>query len=185
MKSGGGVLLVATLQLAVGMSLLGVYEGFKTHYFNNSLPTEGLPAGAAAELVATRAFYFHTPLDYLFWFSAVCAVCALFGLAGIFTQQPTLVTLFFAYNLMQSVVSFNFFVDVVADQKIRFVGEAAGVTGYEKAAAGLLFTIFVLSLASVYFTTRAVAEIKQKQKEVRYHEMSAGMSDALHFEPDV
>ena len=32
-----------------------------------------------------------------------------------------------------------------------------------QAAAGLLFTIFVLSLASVYFTTRAVAEIKQKQ----------------------
>ncbi len=36
------------------------------------------------------------------------------------------------YNLIQSVLSFNFFVDVMADQSIRLVGEAAGVTGYEK-----------------------------------------------------
>lgn len=185
MKSGGGVLLVATAQLIVGISLLGVFEGFKTHYFNSSLAAVSLPAGAAEQIVATRAIFFRTPLDYLFWFASLSSICALFGLAGIFTAQPTLVTVFFAYNLVQSVLSFNFFVDVVADQSIRLVGEAAGVTGYEKAAAALLFISFVLSLASGYFTTRAAAEIKQKQREVYQEVHSMQLADTLQFEPDV
>jgi len=29
-------------------------------------------------------------------FSGICSVCALFGLAGIFAAQPTMVTIFFA-----------------------------------------------------------------------------------------
>lgn len=131
----------------------------------------------------TRAAFFRTPLDYLFYFSLVSSASALFGLAGIFTAQPTLVTIFFAYNLIQSMSSLFFFVDVLADQNIRLVGEAVGVTGYEKAAAGLLFITFILSLASCYFTTQAVAEIKHKQREV-YHQM-ANLNDTLQFEPDV
>lgn len=50
-----------------------------------------------------------------------------------------------------------------ADKSIRYVGEAADVAGYEKGAAAMLFINFVLSLASGYFTLRAVTEIKQKQ----------------------
>lgn len=50
-----------------------------------------------------------------------------------------------------------------ADKGIRYVGEAADVTGYEKGAAALLFINFALSLASGYFTLQAVTEIKQKQ----------------------
>lgn len=36
-------------------------------------------------------------------------------------------------------------------------------SSFLQAAAGLLFTIFALSIASLYFTVRAVGEIKQKQ----------------------
>ncbi|KAL4419477.1 hypothetical protein ABPG77_008279 [Micractinium sp. CCAP 211/92] len=157
----------------------------QTHYFNSSLATISLPTGAAEQIAATRAIFFRTPLDYLFWFASLSSICALFGLAGIFTAQPMLVTVFFAYNLIQSVLSFNFFVDVVADQSIRLVGEAAGVTGYEKAAAALLFINFVLSLASGYFTNRAVAEIKQKQREAYQGVHSMQLADTLQFEPDV
>lgn len=45
---------------------------------------------------AERSFFFRTPLDYLFTFSCFAAAAAAFGLAGIFSQQPTLVTIFFA-----------------------------------------------------------------------------------------
>lgn len=53
-----------------------------------------------------------------------------------------------------------------------------------QAAAGLLFITAALSLASIYFTTRAVAELKQKQREVRYQEMGV-VGDVLQFEPEV
>lgn len=53
-----------------------------------------------------------------------------------------------------------------------------------QAAAGLLFITAALSLASVYFTARAVAELRQKQREVRYQEMGV-VGDVLQFEPDV
>lgn len=115
------MLLIALLQLAVGLTLLGIYEGFKTHYFNSTFG-DGIPESESKQLVAgergeakfrwrasvhssnrpwhplaaERAFFFHTPLDYLFWFSAVSSACSLFGLAGIFAAQPTLVTIFFA-----------------------------------------------------------------------------------------
>ena len=90
----------------------------------------------AARLPAERALYFRTPLDFLFWFSCLSSVCALFGLAGIFSSQPALVTIFFGYNLVQQILAFSLFVDVLADQKIRYVGEAAAVTPYEQVGNG-------------------------------------------------
>lgn len=107
-----------------------------------------------------------------------------------------------SYNLVQTILSFYLFVDVVADQKIRYVGEAAAVTGYEKArcvfrslrlaqhpavppaptgcsppclqaAAAFLFLNFVLSLLSNYFTVQAIGEVKQKQRETRWASAAA------------
>ncbi|KAI7839064.1 hypothetical protein COHA_007206 [Chlorella ohadii] len=181
--SGAGVLLVASLQLLVGLTLLGIYEGFKTHYFNSSIKA-GVPDEASKQLAAERVLFFRTPLDFLFWYCTLTSICALFGLAGIFSAQPKLVIVFFGYNLCQTVLSFNLFVDVLADKGIRYVGEAADVTGYEKGAAALLFINFALSLASGYFTLQAVTEIKQKQRETQYHEMAA-LNDNLQFEPDM
>ncbi|PRW58673.1 flavin reductase [Chlorella sorokiniana] len=169
--------------LLVGLTLLGIYEGFKTHYFNSSIKAD-VPDEASKQLAAERVLFFRTPLDFLFWYCTLTCICALFGLAGIFSAQPTLVTLFFGYNLCQTVLSFNLFVDVLADKGIRYVSEAADVTGYEKGAAALLFINFALSLASGYFTLQAVTEIKQKQRETQYHEMAA-LSDNLQFEPDM
>jgi len=34
MRSGGGVLCIAALQLLVGLCLLGLYEGYKAYFFN-------------------------------------------------------------------------------------------------------------------------------------------------------
>ena len=47
MRSGGGVLLVSSLQLLVGLVLLFIYEGYKSHYFDskNIMPPSGGPAG--------------------------------------------------------------------------------------------------------------------------------------------
>ena len=36
MKSGGGVLLVSTLQLIVGLIILFIYEGYKGRYLSHS-----------------------------------------------------------------------------------------------------------------------------------------------------
>ena len=33
MKSGGGVLCISALQLVVGLILLGIYEGYKVHWY--------------------------------------------------------------------------------------------------------------------------------------------------------
>lgn len=65
---------------------------------------------------AERVLFFRTPLDYLFLYCTLTSVCALFGLAGILSAQPTLVVVFFAYNVVQTVLSFNLFVDVLAGE---------------------------------------------------------------------
>lgn len=38
MRSGGGVLCISAAQLLVGLVLLGLYEGYKTYYFNTFIP---------------------------------------------------------------------------------------------------------------------------------------------------
>ena len=40
MRSGGGVLLVGSLQLLVGLVLLFIYEGYKSHYFDGKYNDE-------------------------------------------------------------------------------------------------------------------------------------------------
>jgi hypothetical protein len=52
---------------------------------------------------------------------------------------------------------------VLADKRVEYVGKLHSLVGFEGAAATLLFIMFVLSLASLYFTIKAVREIKQKQ----------------------
>ncbi|KAL3133425.1 hypothetical protein ABBQ38_007292 [Trebouxia sp. C0009 RCD-2024] len=62
MKSGGGVLCVAALQLVVGLVLLGIYEGYKTRFFNdlNTAKTSGTAT------VTERALNFRSPMDFIF-----------------------------------------------------------------------------------------------------------------------
>lgn len=57
--------------------------------------------------------------------------------------------------------------DVLADKRVEYVGKLHSLVGYEVAAATMLFLMFVLSLASLYFTVKAVREIKQKQASRR------------------
>jgi hypothetical protein len=40
MQSGGGVLLIASLQLILGLVLLGIYEGYKTAYLSEATDTK-------------------------------------------------------------------------------------------------------------------------------------------------
>ncbi|KAJ9528278.1 hypothetical protein QJQ45_014251 [Haematococcus lacustris] len=63
MKSGGGVLIVATLQLLIGVSLLGTYEGYKKYYFNNFLGEEE-EQDAGSQSIGMRVSGYESPLDF-------------------------------------------------------------------------------------------------------------------------
>ena len=39
-ESGGGVLCIAVSQLVVGLTLLGIYEGYKAYYYNTYVDQE-------------------------------------------------------------------------------------------------------------------------------------------------
>lgn len=176
MKSGGGVLCVSGLSLICGLCLLGIYEGYKTHFFNNF---EDLSDDDDKD--NRNAIGFSTPLDGLFWFATANNIFAIFGLVGIIAAQKEMVIAFFVYNIAQMVLAFNWFVDVCADLNIRFVGEADSLNPYEKAAAAFLFFVFALSVTTTFFAMRAVQELREKQREL--YNVSA-LSDALQFEPD-
>lgn len=174
MKSGGGVLFISAGQALVSLILLGIYEGFRVHFFASPA---GSPESAPA---AISTLSFRSPLDYVFYLSIVNNIAAIFGFAGVLTTQRELVQAFFAWNAVQMVLVFYLFVDVVADVKIRFKGEPIGLTSYENAAAAFLFICFVLSVGATIFALKAIEEIRGKQKE-EFRRLSV-LSDTLQYE---
>ena len=60
-------------------------------------------------------------MDFLFWLAIVNNIFSVFGFTGVMNQQKELVTGFFAYNAVQMIVAFHYFVDVCADVRIRYV----------------------------------------------------------------
>lgn len=59
-------------------------------------------------------------MDFIFWLAIVNNIFSIFGFAGVLNHQKELVTGFFAYNAVQMIVSFHYFVDVCADVRIRY-----------------------------------------------------------------
>lgn len=59
-------------------------------------------------------------MDFLFYLAVINNVFSIFGLAGVLHSQKELVTSFFAYNAIQVMVAFGFFVDVCVDVQIRY-----------------------------------------------------------------
>ena len=72
-------------------------------------------AGDPATVLVTTS----TPMDLVFFLSILNNIFAFFGLAGVINSQKELVTSFFAYNIVQIVLSFHLFVDVCVDTTIR------------------------------------------------------------------
>ncbi|KAK9800810.1 hypothetical protein WJX73_009734 [Symbiochloris irregularis] len=179
MRSGGGVLCISVLQFLVGFSLLIIYETYKTHYFNSMEEEDKTAAGSVTE----RQLDFRTPMDFVFYIAVINNVFSIFGLAGVLHSQKELVTSFFAYNAVQVMVAFGFFIDVCVDVQIRFAGEPTGTTPYENAAAAFIFFNFLLSIGATIFAIKALDEIKAKQRE-DYNRLTV-LSDTLNFEPDV
>lgn len=70
-------------------------------------------------LSAERALNFRSPMDFIFWLAIINNVFSIFGFTGVLNHQKELVTGFFAYNAVQMIVSFHYFVDVCADVGIR------------------------------------------------------------------
>ena len=70
-------------------------------------------------LAAERALNFHSPMDFIFWLAIINNVFSIFGFTGVLNHQKELVTGFFAYNAVQMIVAFHYFVDVCADVGIR------------------------------------------------------------------
>lgn len=200
-------MLIGGLELICGTVLFFIYEASKTSFYN-SLPDDAGPnatssaiGGCAhctlpktndtcifigilpfiASITAARNLDLRTPLDFLFWTSSLNNVAAFFGLAGILGNQRELVIFFFTYNAAQLVLTLNYFIDVLFDLTVRYAGaDAAGLNGYERAAAAFLFCNFLLSIGATYFAVKAVQEIKQKQRE-EYRSISV-VPDSLAFD---
>eukprot|EP00775_Hariotina_reticulata_P005444 gene5444-5678_t len=189
MRSGGGVLLIAGLQLLVGLCLLGLYEGYKAYYFNRYIAElEQQQSNSTASYFDPRLGNYENPMDYrspmgfTFYLAIINNVFSICGLAGVINAQRELVIAFFAYNAAQMVVSFHFFVDMVTDAGINYSGEPPMLTSYEKASAAFIFFNFVLSVAATVFAMRAVDEIRTKQRE-QYNRLTV-LGDTLAFEAD-
>ena len=60
-------------------------------------------------------------MDFVFWLAIINNIFSIFGFTGVMNQQKELVTGFFAYNAVQMIVSFHYFVDVCADVRIRCI----------------------------------------------------------------
>ena len=58
-------------------------------------------------------------MDFIFWLAIINNIFSIFGFTGVLNQQKELVTGFFAYNAVQMIVAFHYFVDVCADVGIR------------------------------------------------------------------
>ena len=162
MKSGGGVLLVSTLQLIVGLIILFIYEGYKGRYLSHSgesPPPEQVPNGANETIILMAT----TPMDGIFVYSIVINVFALCGLAGMMSQNKHLVLGFFAYNAVNLVVSFSIFVDVCTTIGVRNKATADSVP-YARGVAAFLFFNFCLSCVACVFAVKAVDEIREKNR---------------------
>ncbi|GLC43437.1 hypothetical protein PLESTB_001557200 [Pleodorina starrii] len=187
MRSGSGVLCISAAQLIVGLCLLGVYEGYKAYYFEKFIGEEGgIPADNVS--VATRVAGYESPLDFRspmgfsFYLSIFNNMFAIFGLAGVINAQRELIIAFFAYNAAQMVISFHAFVDICTDAGIKYAGEPAKLTSFERAAATFIFFCFMLSLLATVFAVKAMDEVKSKQRE-EYNRMAV-LSDTLDFQPE-
>ena len=170
MKSGGGVLCISLLQLVCGLALLGVYEAYKKEFFR----VKGGSGGEGTTVLTTTS----TPMDLVFFLSILNNIFAFFGLAGVINSQKEFVTYFFAYNIVQIVLSFHLFVDVCVDTTIKFPRETGVSSSYEKGAAVFVFFNFLLSVGATVFAVQAVSEMREKSRE-EYNRLSTVLDDAL------
>ncbi|GMH43859.1 hypothetical protein BSKO_11793 [Bryopsis sp. KO-2023] len=171
MKSGGGVLCISSLQLVVGLCLLGIYEGYKVRFLNPSAEDEEDRVEGNMD----------TPLDWLFYLSIFNNIFSVFGLAGVMNSLKELVMAFFAFNAIQMVVAFHYFIDVWNDSRVsRWSRDQLG--SLERAAIAFMFFNFLLSLCATFFAVKAIEEIKVKQRD-EYNRLSV-ISDTLQYEPD-
>ncbi|KAG2493037.1 hypothetical protein HYH03_008700 [Edaphochlamys debaryana] len=184
MRSGSGVLCISACQLVVGLCLLGVYEGYKAYYYDKFLNEEENESRGISSRVATyeSPLDFRSPMGFSFYLSIFNNVFAIFGLAGVINAQRELIVAFFSYNAAQMVVAFHAFVDLCTDAGIKYQGEPAKLTAFERAAATFIFFCFLLSLLATVFAVKAIDEVKSKQRE-EYNRMAV-LSDTLAYEAD-
>lgn len=198
MRSGGGVLLVGSAQLLVGLVLLFIYEGYKSNYFaSKNIAANAAEAGmipspgggengtetviryiAVSEDDGSEGRFLNTPMDMIFYISIINNVFSIMGLAGMFAAQKMLVLAFFCYNAVNMVVSFHVFVDVCATVDIKRK-HAASLLPYERTVAAFLFFNFVLSCVASVFAVKAVEEIKEKKRLGEYNVMNF---DSVHHD---
>ncbi|GFR48238.1 hypothetical protein Agub_g10100 [Astrephomene gubernaculifera] len=180
MRSGSGVLCISACQLVVGLCLLGVYEGYKAYYYDN-LTDE---SASVSSRVATyeSPLDFRSPMGFSYYLSIANNMFAIFGLAGVINAQRELIIAFFSYNAAQMVIAFHAFVDLCTDVGIRYAGEPAKLTSFERASATFIFFCFLLSLLATVFAVKAIDEVKTKQREELTR--MAVLSDTLQYEVD-
>jgi hypothetical protein len=134
----------------------------------NHTPTAAENAAAATEGGLgnyARSFGFSaSPLVLLFPLSIINNVFALIGVAGIATRLRELIISFFAYNLLNVVVSFHVFIDQASYVKhMKSASGSAHLSGFESAAAAFLFFDFILSLLACAFGMKALDELKERK----------------------
>lgn len=200
--SGGAVLLLAFLQLCLGIVLLGLFEGYKVYrirYFDALLDQYEVAQQAAIAagkqppqqqqwdpnvLRAQSAISNRSPMGVVWWVSIINNIFAICGLAGVVNAQRDLVVAFFGWSAIQMVAGAHFFVDMLVDTTVRYGGEPPGLTGYEKATAFFLLLMVLLAFAATALAMRAIDEIKLKQREEYTRLTTLNLGDTLQFEPD-
>eukprot|EP00798_Chlamydomonas_sp_ICE-L_P030152 gene30152-35132_t len=115
-QSGGAVLIIAASQLLVGLCLLGIFEGYKSYYYNSYLAQDNSDNALSEEVMRVKGYEsplaFRSPMGFSYWLAIFNNVLAVFGLAGIINAQRELIIAFFGYNAAQMVLSFHTFVDL-------------------------------------------------------------------------
>jgi hypothetical protein len=151
-----------------------------------------------------------SPMGVLFWLALASNVFAIAGAGGCLSGFESLVIAFFAYSAFAVVLLAHVFVDMVVESRIDYEGalsmpppargdgggtsggadEAAsslyGASGYEKAAAGLVFVQMTASALATLLSLRAADEVRRRRQ---YGLLSGGgvtgaLASGLAFEPD-
>jgi hypothetical protein len=142
-----------------------------------------------------------SPMAIVFLLALISNTVAIAGIAGVVHGLQQLIVAFFVYSAFATVALAHLFVDMLVDSKIDYGslfggGEGpaplaggggeqgppppSGPSGYEKAAAALVFVQMLASALATLLSLRAAEEVNRR----RQYKHMGDLASNLAFEPD-
>ncbi len=119
-------------------------------------------------------------MDFIFWLAIINNIFSIFGFTGVVNQQKELVTGFFAYNAVQMIVAFHYFVDVCADVGIRWGSTVVQLGSKAVLSAGHGVLLHFRVTANALHSPFAVSSLSSVSRNVlpkcRYSGEPAGLT---------